>query len=183
MTNLKELTRSKIYRGPYDAPNTEFFNSFCDDLVDRYHLSEASWFTASVQHITPIDPHELPAAIRPDEHRKLFRVQLDNGRVIHAQRVVLAPGPLNIPRWPDFYQNFDDSFLSNLPPEKLLHSCDIMKADRGRFDANFNAKRLLVLGGGLTAGHLMLAALRNNVGIYSTLSLSLCLSSLFPCVT
>jgi hypothetical protein len=164
VVTLMGLKRSTIFKGPFDLPRTNVFNSFCDDLVERYHLSEANRIKGTVQSVTPVKSSAIYS-----EHKKptksLFRVVLSDGRVLFAQHVVLAPGPLNIPIWPDFRDHLEPDLLSALPPGKLVHSNDIMHSHSDLTDENlFKAQRLLIVGGGLTAGHLSMLALRHNIG-------------------
>jgi hypothetical protein len=106
---LDGVSRTSIYHGPYHTTNLDSFNAFCEGVVERYHLSQARWIKATVESITPLQAHELRAYCAGcrhfDEHESpsnIFRVVLHDKRVIFAGRVVVANGPLNVPRWPEF---------------------------------------------------------------------------------
>ena len=71
-------------------------------------------------------------------------------------------GPLNIPVYPEFYNDLDEEERQAIPEGHLYHSCNIMWAHEK--DKNIkhidNFENLLIIGGGLTAGHLATRAIR-----------------------
>ena len=80
--------------------------------------------------------------------------------IVTASNVVFATGPLNHPVYPEFYAELDEEEKQDIPEGRLLHSCQIMWAhEKGRHDVD-NFEKLLIIGGGLTAGHLATRAVR-----------------------
>lgn len=71
-------------------------------------------------------------------------------------------GPLNNPVYPEFYSDLDEEEKNDIPEGQLYHSCNIMWAHEK--DKNIkhldNFENLLIIGGGLTAGHLATRAIR-----------------------
>jgi hypothetical protein len=75
---------------------------------------------------------------------------------------VFASGPLNIPVFPEFYSSLDQEGKDSIPPGKIMHSCNIMWAHEKEQTEHLvdDFEKLLIVGGGLTAGHLATRAVR-----------------------
>lgn len=127
-------SRSSELFPPYDLPGTKLFADFCRDVVKSWEL-ENQVIPLGVRRIEPVGER--------------LRLWLQDGRSIIARRVVLATGcrNLQIPNWvgkiPDGY-----------PSDRLCHSQDVDL--RG---VQVTGERILIIGGGLTSGHLAMGAI------------------------
>jgi hypothetical protein len=134
-------SRPNEFFPPYDLPATELFWDFCQDVICRYNLQNQV-HTGSVIRLEPL-PHIL--------HPR-FRLWLENGKTIIAHQVVLAIGSnqLQIPDWVSQIQ-------SPYPEDRLCHSnaIDLRKLQLA-------GSRVLIVGGGLTSGHLAVGALSRS---------------------
>ncbi|WP_048320709.1 FAD/NAD(P)-binding protein [Crocosphaera watsonii] len=131
---------------PYDRPGTQLFNDFCDEVIRRWKLSDKV-YPAKVIQILPIKTAS----------RSRFQLVLDTGETIMARRVVLATGSGKI-QLPDWVQKI----TSDYPSERLCHSQQV-----NLNKLNITGERVLIVGGGLTSGHLAKGAI--NLGANVTL--------------
>jgi hypothetical protein len=131
---------------PYDRPGTKLFNDFCDEVIRRWKL-ENKIYRTKVSQILPIKHSD----------RSRFQLILDTGETIIARRVVLATGSgkIQLPQWVE-------QITSNYPSDKLCHS---QQVDLRQL--NLTGERILIIGGGLTSGHLAMGAI--NLGATVTL--------------
>ena len=112
----------------------------------------------------------------PVQRPHAFEVTLDNGSTLHAQSVVMAHGPLNQPVEPDFFGCLDaEEALAASNAGTLLHATQLLFAGStgiavGERVAALRGRRLLIVGGGLTAGHLAARVLREADGVTVTLA-------------
>jgi cation diffusion facilitator CzcD-associated flavoprotein CzcO len=114
---------------PYDRPTASLFQEFCQDLVQKWDLGE--W----------ILPHRVT---RIRSLSSCFELILDNETAVIARRVVVATGsPLLC--LPDWVKTSD----------RICHS---QYVDLNSFKCK-PSDRILIVGGGLTAGHLAIGAL------------------------
>ena len=123
---------------PYDLPGTDLFDDFCGDVIRRWDLENA----VTPGEITRIEP--LPHSLGPR-----LRLWLKDGKSIIARRVVLATGSSQ-PQIPDWVSQIQ----TPLPQDRLCHSqlIDLRKLQLA-------GERILIVGGGLTSGHLAMGAL------------------------
>ncbi|MDF5724019.1 MAG: FAD/NAD(P)-binding protein [Rhizonema sp. PD37] len=130
---------------PYDLPGTKLFEDFCQDVICRWHLHKHV-IPLGVRRIEPLS-HCLPPR---------FRLWLQDGSAIIARRVVLATGSaqLQIPDWTNLIQ-------STYPQDRLCHSQTVDL--RG---LQLGGERVLIVGGGLTSGHLALGALSHGAKVH-----------------
>ena len=130
-------SRSNEFFPPYDLPGTRLFNDFCKDVIRRWDLENI----VLGERITRIQPLHNPLMSQ-------FRLWLGSGKSILARRVVLASGSSqqNIPDWVS-------EINQNYPEDKLCHSHAIDL--RQLHLAN---EKVLIIGGGLTSGHLAIGA-------------------------
>lgn len=130
--------RSSEFFPPYDLPGTRLFNDFSQDVIRRWDLENI----VIGEKITRIQPLNNPFGSR-------FRLWLDSGKSILAGRVVLATGSsqIQIPNWVNEIKN-------NYPEDKLCHSksVDLRKL-------HLAGEKVLIIGGGLTSGHLAVGAM------------------------
>ena len=131
---------------PYDRPGTELFNDFCDEVISRWKLADKV-YPAKVVRVLPIKQGS----------RDRFQLVLDTGETIIARRVVLATGSgkVQLPNWVD-------KITSDYPADRLCHSQQINLSR-----LNLTGEHILIVGGGLTSGHLAKGAM--NLGATVTL--------------
>ena len=118
---------------PYFLPSTKLFREFCEDMIHRYDLGSL----VSPRRVVQLVPGEGG-----------LEVLLDDGHCLHARAVVAALGG-GERVWP--------TWAPTASAPSLVHSED---ADLGSLEGHKG--RLLVVGGGLTAGHLALGALKRG---------------------
>jgi len=118
---------------PYALPGTTLFREFCEDLIRRYDLGPL------------VHPHRVDG-LQPVGSG--FLVHLDDHEVLEARIVVASLGG-GERVWPTWAPESDHS--------SLVHS---EEADLSSLEGG--AGRILVVGGGLTAGHLALGALQRG---------------------
>ena len=122
---------------PYDLPGTQLFQDFCRDAIRRWQL-QTCVYPAQVKRIEPLS-----------HRRSQFGLELSNGEMVVARRVVIANGG-GIPQLPAWVSQIPMSYPSN----RLLHSSQIDL--RG---LELRGERILIIGGGLTSGHLAVGAI------------------------
>ena len=122
---------------PYDLPGTGLFQDFCESLIQRWQLQDRV-VPAQVEQIEPI--HR--------QGRQRFRLTLAGGQRLIARRVVLATSG-GTPHWPDWAK----SLPSTYPAKRIQHAgqVDLRKLQLA-------GERVLIVGSGLTSGHLALGA-------------------------
>ena len=129
---------------PYDLPGTRLFNNFCRDIIDRWDLDNM----VVGEKVMRIQPIRNPLFSR-------FRLWLGSGKSIVARRVVLATGSsqLQTPDWvSQIHQNY--------PEEKICYS---HKVDLR--SSHLAGEKLLIVGGGLTSGHLAIGAITRGAEV------------------
>ncbi|NET87356.1 MAG: lysine N(6)-hydroxylase/L-ornithine N(5)-oxygenase family protein [Kamptonema sp. SIO1D9] len=131
---------------PYDRPGTKLFNDFCDEVIRRWKLADKV-YPAKVVRVLPIERAS----------RSRFQLILDTGETIIARRVVLATGSskVQLPGWVE-------KITSDYPSDKLCHSQQV-----NLNQLNLTGERILIVGGGLTSGHLAKGGI--NLGATVTL--------------
>lgn len=138
LRTFAESRPSELF-APYDLPGTQLFYDFCQEVIRRWELQERV-IPAQVQQIEPF--HQ--------QGWQRFRLGLADGRVLTAKRVVLAiaGGQPNIPAWAQ-------TLPSNYPSDRLLHSHQVdLRSLR-----QLTGETILIVGSGLTSGHLALGAI------------------------
>lgn len=123
---------------PYDLPGTQLFREFCQDVIRRWELQERV-IPGLVQQIE----------VFYSNRKQRFRLWLADGQWLVAKRVVLAiaGGTPNLPEWAQ-------TLPVTYPRDRLLHSHQIDL--RG---LRLAGERVLIVGSGLTSGHLALGAI------------------------
>ena len=131
---------------PYDRPGTKLFNDFCDEVIRRWKLTDKV-YPAKVIQILPIK----------SASRSRFQLVLNTGETIVARKVVLATGSGNIqlPHWVE-------KIPSDYPSDRLCHSQQV-----NLNQISISGEKILIIGGGLTSGHLAKGAI--NLGATVTL--------------
>jgi cation diffusion facilitator CzcD-associated flavoprotein CzcO len=129
---------------PYALPSTPLFRDFCQSVIQRWDLADRV-MAGTVQHL------ELCQRVG----RQQFRLSLADGRQLLARRVVLASagGNSQIPAWAR-------QAPKNYPSDCLRHSSQIDL--RG---LSLKGERILIVGSGLTSGHLALGAVNRGAQV------------------
>ena len=136
--------RSTELVAPYDLPGTQLFLDFCQETVRRWQLEDCV-YPAQVIRVEPCE----------DRGRARFCLHLANGQTIIARRVVIANGGAvpNLPEWVG-------KIPLNYPQDRLLHSHQVDL--RG---LHLQGEKVLIVGGGLTSGHLALGAVERGAQV------------------
>ena len=131
---------------PYDRPGIKLFNDFCNELIRRWKLTDKV-YPAKVIQIIPI---KCASGSR-------FQLVLNTGETIITRKVVLATGinKVQLPNWVE-------SITSDYPSDRLCHSQQV-----NLNKLKLTGERILIVGGGLTSGHLAKGAI--NLGATVTL--------------
>lgn len=121
---------------PYDLPGTKLFEDFCQEVISRYQLEKM----VVPENVTGITPQNGS-----------FKLDLGSGVTILARRVVLAinGGIPNLPNW-----------VKKLQPPTLVHSSQVDLRE-----LNLTGERVLIVGGGLTSGHLAVGAIARGATV------------------
>ncbi|WP_416671280.1 SidA/IucD/PvdA family monooxygenase [Egbenema bharatensis] len=128
---------------PYDLPGTKLFQDFCQEVIRRWQL-QTCVYPAQVLQIQPLT-----------EQRSRFHLELSNGQTIVARRVVIANGG-GRPHLPEWVERIPQ----NYPSDRLLHSHQVNL--RG---LHLRGERVLIIGGGLTSGHLAVGAIQRGAQV------------------
>jgi len=128
---------------PYDLPSTKLFRDFCQNAIASQQLNERL-IAAKVIELEPI--------LSP---RQGFRLWQNNGHSITAKRFVLATNSSikQIPHWVE-------RIAPNYPSDRLVHSSDLNLASQ-----RLAGETILIVGGGLTSGHLALGAIARGAKV------------------
>ena len=127
---------------PYDLPGTQLFQDFCQEVIRRWQLQD---------RVIPTQVEQL----EPIHQRGRFRLTLSDGQVLTARRVVLCIAG-NIPHLPAWAKALPQSY----PPDRLCHSHQVDL--RG---LRLAGERILIVGSGLTSGHLALGAIARGAQV------------------
>lgn len=129
---------------PYDLPGTKVFGDFCQDVISRFSIP---------QQVIPLKV----IRIEPLRHliRPRLRLWLEDGQAIMARRVVLATGSAKL-NFPDWVNQIESLY----PQDRLCHShtVDLRKL-------RFMGEKVLIIGGGLTSGHLAVGAISRGAKV------------------
>lgn len=126
---------------PYDLPGTQLFEDMCADVIQRWDVQNVV-VKAKITRLQPLSTG--------------FRLWLSDGSDIIARRVVLATGggKLQIPDWVS-------QINLTYPEDKLCHS---NKVDLRKL--SLAGERIIIVGGGLTSGHLAIGALARGAKVH-----------------
>lgn len=128
---------------PYDLPGTPLFQDFCRDVIRCYALQNKV-VKAKVVKIEPLD----------NQLRPRLRLWLADGQVFIARRVILATGggKRHLPEWVNQ--------TSAHPECRLCHSQDVNLPQ-----LQLSGETIIIIGGGLTAGHLAIGAIARGAKV------------------
>ena len=136
--------RNRELEGAYGLPHTDLFAAFCREVIAEFELEECVQ-AASVERLR-----------LPGSGRGPLELGLSDGRIWHAERVVIATGN-GAPQWPAWITTISGDH----PADALRHSDAIdLPALQLR-----PGERILIVGGGLTSAHLSLGALRRGAQV------------------
>uniref|UniRef100_A0A4W6CKL4 Zgc:113276 n=1 Tax=Lates calcarifer TaxID=8187 RepID=A0A4W6CKL4_LATCA len=133
----------------FSLPGTKLSVDFFKDQVERYTLDKVL-VKGTVEHIIP----DMRATER--------KVQLQEGSILKAHRVIMATGPTraqmaNIPSW---VRSIGESY----PEERLQHTVHLMHhlILHNTLLSPETGQRVMVVGGGLTSAHVVSIALQQG---------------------
>ncbi|MEO0409218.1 MAG: FAD-dependent oxidoreductase, partial [Cyanobacteria bacterium P01_A01_bin.135] len=129
---------------PYDRPGTQLFQDFCQALIRRWQLQDA----VTPAQVTRLEP------LRKTPSR--FRLTLHNGDTVVARRVVLATGGGGL-AYPDWARYIDSPY----PAERLRHASQVRLPSL----PSLTGETVLIVGSGLTSGHLAVGAVRRGAHV------------------
>jgi cation diffusion facilitator CzcD-associated flavoprotein CzcO len=140
LSTFAENRKAELFY-PYDLPGTQIFQDFCAELVQRWQLT-TKVYAAQVIHLEILE--------------RGYQLWLSNGKSIKARRVVLAHrgGTPYWPTWAIMAQSALVDSSQNRLSSRLQHSSQI---DLSLVQAL--GERILIIGGGLTSGHLAIGAM------------------------
>jgi cation diffusion facilitator CzcD-associated flavoprotein CzcO len=155
-----ELDRTNVYNGPFEVPSTSIFNTFCQTIIKRYHLDNAVT-EGSVRklEIFPVPSPAEASQANPCSPTPLVRVTCSDGTLRWAKQVVVAVGSLATPRIPEWAGEWMATKAIGL--DVLVHATTLMTQDPAQW-VSPRDKRLLIVGAGLTAGHLAVRACKEG---------------------
>ncbi len=134
---------------PYDRPSRQLFEDFCGAMIQERNLQNRV-IAAEVVRIEPLK-----------QGRYRFRLWFLEGSSLLARRVVLAAGDgaLNIPDWVERLQK-------TYPADRLCHASQVdLRQVTVQGDSFAPGVRILIIGGGLTSGHLAIGAIRQSAKV------------------
>ncbi|MEM9005153.1 MAG: FAD/NAD(P)-binding protein [Cyanobacteria bacterium P01_F01_bin.86] len=129
---------------PYDRPGTQLFRDFCQAVVHRWQLQNMV-IPAQVTHLEPLQ--KIPSRFRLTSH---------TGDTVLARRVVIATGS-GQPVFPDWVQHIDSPY----PAERLCHASQVRLPSL----PSLSGETILIVGGGLTSGHLAMGAMKRGAKV------------------
>jgi len=138
-------SRSTELHPPYDLPGTQLFQDFCLHLINQWQLDKCI-VPAQVTRLEPLTQTRRGTR---------FRLWLDNGHSILARRVVLATGG-GTPNLPDWVSQISTPY----PQQRLCHSHQVDLRS-----LQLAGERVLIVGGGLTSGHLAVGAVARGAKV------------------
>lgn len=138
-------SRSQELFPPYDLPGTKLFADFCENIITTLELQDQV-IPLAVTSIKPLSNHL----------RTQFQIALSDGTTVTARRVVLATGSskIHLPDWVN-------QIKSGYPQDRLCHSQTV---DLRKY-STLHGQRILIIGGGLTSGHLAVGAISRGAKV------------------
>ncbi|MGM3304578.1 FAD-dependent oxidoreductase [Anabaena sp. WFMT] len=138
-------SRSQELFPPYDLPGTKLFADFCEGIIAEHQLQNQV-IPLAVTSIKPLFNHFRPQ----------FQLGLSDGQTVTARRLVLATGSgkIHIPDWVNKIQ-------SPYPQDRLCHSQTVDLRQ-----LQLKSQRVLIVGGGLTSGHLAVGAISRGSKVH-----------------
>ncbi|NJN31236.1 MAG: lysine N(6)-hydroxylase/L-ornithine N(5)-oxygenase family protein [Synechococcales cyanobacterium RM1_1_8] len=145
LRNFAEGRESELYP-PYALPGTQLFNEHCAAVIQRWQLEDC------------ILPHPVEG-LTLSSGRFPFTLHSPAG-LVKARRVILATGS-GQPHWPDWAVRAQlEHFLSG-SDARIAHSSQVDL----RQLPSLQGEQILIIGGGLSSGHLALGAVRRGARV------------------
>ncbi len=138
-------SRFEEFHAPYDLPGTTLFQDFCIEVIRRWEL-ENHVVQGNVTDISPVGLGKTAG----------FELGFDNRTRVKARRVVYAGGG-GSPNSPDWLANAQGDY----PIDRLKHASQIRLAQEGVNPGD----RILIVGSGLTSGHLAIGAAQRGATV------------------
>ncbi len=145
LRNFAQGRDSELYP-PYDLPGTQLFNEHCADVVKRWQLENC------------IVPHAVES-LSLKSGRFPFTLNTSAGAV-QARRVVLATGA-GTAHWPDWAVRAQLEHVLAGSDAKIAHASQVDL----RQLPSLQGEQILIVGGGLSGGHLALGAIRRGAHV------------------
>ncbi|KAI9002819.1 hypothetical protein BC832DRAFT_593527 [Gaertneriomyces semiglobifer] len=161
-------------------PTSSLFIDFCHHLIAKHQLNHILQ-PGTVQSITPL--YTTSDACITCKGFEIDLLQNGSPKKIHARRVVCAIGNGNCLRLPEWADTCKECSFTHWPGERLMHSAELVQYGvlRGRdgwerkpdvksplesTNSGSGERVLMIVGGGLTAGHLVKYGLKRFDGSY-----------------
>jgi cation diffusion facilitator CzcD-associated flavoprotein CzcO len=137
--------RFEEFHAPYDLPGTRLFQDFCQEVIRRWEL-ENHVVQGNVMTVSPVGPGR----------RAGFELGFDDGTRVRARRVVYAGGG-GSPNLPDWFAQAQGDY----PADRLKHAAQVRLSE----EKIQTGDRVLIVGSGLTSGHLAIGAVRRGATV------------------
>ena len=136
-------SRSEEFYAPYDLPGTTLFQDFCHEVIRRWEVENHV-----VQgQVTEIVFHGKKAG---------FELGFEDGRRVTARRVVYAGGG-GLPNIPSWVMQVKGDY----PADRLKHASQVRLTE----ETVQHGDRVLIIGSGLTSGHLAIGAVARGATV------------------
>lgn len=137
---------------PYDLPGTRLFQDFCQDAIRRWQL-ENCVYAARVERIE----------LLKNQRQSRFCLQLATGQTAIARRVVIANGG-STPQIPAWVSQIPISYPCD-PSRESRRACILHSSQIDLRGLQLQGERILIIGGGLTSGHLAVGAIQRGARV------------------
>lgn len=134
-------------RFKYIRPHTNLYHQFCDRIVEKYRLDDR----VVKGTVVDVEPVSTPTPCSTEAQKSpLLKVRLRDGTTIMAKNVVLAVGNTCVPRIPVWAEE-NRCKTGSTAPSRCEHVWELAKKGPACLPKTVRKKRVLVIGGGLTA--------------------------------
>jgi hypothetical protein len=134
---------------PYDRPGRQLFTDFCGAVIKAWNLQNR----VVAENVVRIEP------LRQGRYR--FRLWFAEGSSLQARWVALAVGD-GAPNIPDWVERLPKTY----PADRLCHASEVdLQQATLQGDSCAPRVRILIIGGGLTSGHLAIGAIRRSAKV------------------
>jgi hypothetical protein len=149
--------RGREFAGPFLLPSIDGFRAHADALVARYNLRDTlvRGAVVAVERLAPAAAADPDAAASGAPR---YCVRLADGSEVHATSVVVALGS-GAPRWPEWAADARAAF-PEAPEASLAHASEVESIMAAM--AGLRGRNVCVVGGGLSAVQLALAAVAHG---------------------
>jgi hypothetical protein len=163
---MEFVGRGREFAGPFLLPSTDGFRAHADTLIAQYSLRD-TLVNGTVVAVERLAPAAAAAAADAAANSTCnlvgegtiraprYCVRLADGGEIHTASVVVAVGSAGAPRWPEWATDARDAF-PEAPNESLAHASEVTCITAAA--AGLRGRNVCVVGGGLSAVQLALAA-------------------------